>query len=106
MISKITVRNQLPMIILHRQPVIQIMQIQHQINLQKNHQKTKQQPVKSHLQAVIIHNNLPAMIQNRQHQIRQLHLNRLKVSLRSRKHQKMSMLHRDGYFMAVRPEMA
>lgn len=49
---------------------------------------------------------LPVTIRNRKHQIRQLHLSRLKVSPRSRKHLKMSMLHRDGYFMAVRPEMA
>ena len=50
--------------------------------------------------------NLQVTIQKRQHQIRQLHLSRLKVSPRSRKRQKMSMLHRDGYFMAVRLEMA
>lgn len=80
------------MIIPHRQPVIQIMQIQQQI--------------KRHRQAAITHNNLQVTIQNRQHQIRQSHLSRLKVSPRSRKHQKMSMLHRDGYFMAVRLEMA
>ena len=103
---KITVRNQIQMIIPHRQPVIQIMQIQRQINLLTNHQKTKQQQIKRHRQAAITHNNLQVTIQNRQHQIRQLHLSRLKVSLRSRKHQKMSMLHRDGYFMAVRLEMA
>ena len=93
--------------------IIQIMQIQRQINLQTNHQKTKQQQIKRHQQAAkrhrqtaITHNNLQVTIQNRQHQIRQSHLSRLKVSLRSRKHQKMSMLHRDGYFMAVRLEMA
>ena len=79
---------------------------QRQINLLTNHQKTKQQQIKRHRQAAITHNNLQVTIQNRQHQIRQLHLSRLKVSLRSRKHQKMSMLHRDGYFMAVRLEMA
>lgn len=61
---------------------------------------------KRHRQAAITHNNLQVTIQNRQHQIRQSHLSRLKVSPRSRKHQKMSMLHRDGYFMAVRLEMA
>ena len=78
-----------------------------------NYQKTKQQQIKRHRQAAkrhrqtaITHNNLQVTIQNRQHQIRQSHLSRLKVSLRSRKHQKMSMLHRDGYFMAVRLEMA
>lgn len=80
------------MIIQHRQPVIQIMQIQQQI--------------KRHRQAAITHNNLQVTIQNRQHQIRQSHLSRLKVSPRGRKYQKMSMLHRDGYFMAVRLEMA
>ena len=112
-LKEITVRNQIPMIIPHRQPVIQIMQIQRQINLLTNHQKTKQQQIKRHRQAAITHrqtaithNNLQVTIQNRQHQIRQSHLSRLKVSLRSRKHQKMSMLHRDGYFMAVRLEMA
>ena len=112
-ISKITVRNQIQMIIPHRQPVIQIMQIQRQINLLTNHQKTKQQQIKRHRQAAKTHrqtaitrNNLQVTIQNRQHQIRQLHLSRLKVSPRSRKHQKKSMLHRDGYFMAVRLEMA
>lgn len=101
------------MIIPHRQPVIQIMQIQRQINLLTNHQKTKQQQIKRHRQAAKTHrqtaitrNNLQVTIQNRQHQIRQLHLSRLKVSPRSRKHQKKSMLHRDGYFMAVRLEMA
>ena len=104
--KQITVRNQIPMIIPHRQPVIQIMQIKRQINLQTNHQKTKQQQIKRHRQAAITHNNLQVTIQNRQHQIRQLHLSRLKVSPRSRKRQKMSMLHRDGYFMAVRLEMA
>ncbi len=57
------------------------------------------QPAITHRQTAITHNNL-------QHQIRQSHLSRLKVSPRSRKHQKMSMLHRDGYFMAVRLEMA
>ena len=87
-------------------PVIQIMQIQRQINLLTNHQKTKQQQIKKHRLAAITHNNLQVTIQNRQHQIRQSHLSRLKVSSRSRKHQKMSMLHRDGYFMAVRLEMA
>ena len=92
---------------------IQIMQIQRQINLLTNHQKTKQQQIKRHRQAAKTHrqtaitrNNLQVTIQNRQHQIRQLHLSRLKVSPRSRKHQKKSMLHRDGYFMAVRLEMA
>lgn len=101
------------MIIPHRQPVIQIMQIHRQINLLTNHQKTKQQQIKrhrqatiTHRQAAITHNNLQVTIQNRQHQIRQSHLSRLKVSPRSRKHLKMSMLHRDGYFMAVRLEMA
>lgn len=94
------------MIIQHRQPVIQIMQIQRQINLLTNHQKTKQQQIKRHRQVAITQNNLQVTIQNRQHQIRQSHLSRLKVSPRSRKHQKMSMLHRDGYFMAVRLEMA
>lgn len=39
------------MIIPHRQPVIQIMQIQRQINLLTNHQKTKQQQIKRHRQA-------------------------------------------------------
>lgn len=83
------------MIIPHRQPVIQIMQIQRQINLLTNHQKTKQQQIKRHRQAAKTHrqtaitrNNLQVTIQNRQHQIRQLHLSRLKVSPRSRKHQK------------------
>lgn len=110
--KQITVRNQIQMIIPYRQPVIQIMQIQRQINLLTNYQKTKQQQIKRHRQAAkrhrqtaITHNNLQVTIQNRQHQIRQSYLSRLKVSSRSRKHQKMSMLHRDGYFMAVRLEM-
>jgi serine protease inhibitor len=68
--------------------------------------KRHRQPAKTHRQTAITHNNLQVTIQNRQHQIRQSHLSRLKVSPRSRKHQKMSMLHRDGYFMAVRLEMA
>ena len=104
--STLYLENFIQMIIPHRQPIIQIMQIQRQINLLTNHQKTKQQQIKRHRQAAITHNNLQVTIQNRQHQIRQLHLSRLKVSPRSRKHQKKSMLHRDGYFMAVRLEMA
>ena len=69
-------------------------------------QSDTNEQIKRHRQAAITHNNLQVTIQNRQHQIRQSHLSRLKVSPRSRKHQKMSMLHRDGYFMAVRLEMA